>query len=245
MDYWDSQLIELLRHGFPLDFNRGSNLNHDLKNLSSANSFPHDIEAYLAEELSYGAIVGPFDSNPINQCHHSPFMTREKDGSDCRRVIVDLSWPKGYSVNAGIDKNSYLNSEFALQFPTVDHIVNELKCVGRGAHIFKTDVSHTFHHLKVNPADLDLLGLYWDAHYVDTCLPFGSRHGTQNYQCISDAVRYVMRQRGHRILNYVDDFLGVGTPRDARIAFSSLYSALEQLGLTIRSWLPLVPGQYV
>ena len=82
VDYWDKQLIELLCHGFPLDFNRGSNLNHDLQNHSSANNFPHDIEAYLAEKLSYGAIVGPFDSNPINQCHHSPLMTREKTGSD-------------------------------------------------------------------------------------------------------------------------------------------------------------------
>ena len=185
-DYWDKQLIEFLRHGFPLDFNRNSDLNHDLNNHSSANNFPNDIEAYLVEERSHGAILRPFDTNPINQCHHSPFMTREKTGSDRRRV-----WPKGHSVNAGIDKSSYLNSEFALQFPTVDHIVNELKYVGRGAHLFKIDVSHAFPHLKVDPVDLDLLGLFWEAQYVDTCLPFRSRHGTQNFQCVSDAVRYV------------------------------------------------------
>ena len=57
-------------------------------------------------------------------------MTREKTGSDVRRVIIDLSWPKKHSVNADIDKNSYLNSDFALQFPTVDHIISELKKVG-------------------------------------------------------------------------------------------------------------------
>ena len=105
---------------------------------------------------------------------HYPIHDQGKTGSDRLRVIIDLSWPKGHSVNAGIDKNSYLNSEFALQFPTVDHIVNELNRVGRGALFFKIDVSGVFHHLKVDPADLDLLGLYWDAHYVDTCPPFGS-----------------------------------------------------------------------
>ena len=128
-DYWDKQLIELLRHGFLLDFKRKSDLSHDLKNCSSVNNFPSDIEAYIAEEHSYGAILGPFDTNPINQCHHSPFMTREKTGSDHRRVSLDLSWPKAQSLNAGIDKSSSLNSEFALQLPTVDHFISELKHV--------------------------------------------------------------------------------------------------------------------
>ena len=112
-DYWDKQLIELLCHSFPLDFNRKSDLSHDLKNHSSVNNFPNDTGAYIAEERSYGAILGPFVINPINQCHHSLFMTREKTGSNCRRVIIDFSWPKAQSVNAGLNKISYLNSEFA------------------------------------------------------------------------------------------------------------------------------------
>ena len=108
--------------------------------------------------------------------------------------------------------------------------MNELKCVGRGAHIFKIDISHAFRHLKIDPADLDLLGPYWDAYYVDMCLPF---------QCVSDAVRYIMHRHGHRILIYVDDFLGVGMPRDMHCI---LYSALEQLGLTISAKKLVTPG---
>ena len=42
--------------------------------------------------------------------HSSPFMTRAKPNSDRRRVIIDLSWPLGASVNAGIDKNAYLDA---------------------------------------------------------------------------------------------------------------------------------------
>ena len=49
-------------------------------------------------------------------------MTRSKPNSDRRRIIVDLSWPQGSSVDAGIDKFPYLNSAFALTFPTVDDI---------------------------------------------------------------------------------------------------------------------------
>ena len=54
-------------------------------------------------------------------------------------------------MNAGFDKFSYLNSTFALTFPTVDDITSELKCVGRGASLYKVDVSRAFCHVKVDP----------------------------------------------------------------------------------------------
>ena len=106
VDYWDQQLIQLLEYGFPLDFNRTCKLRHEGVNHNSANQFPSDIEAYISEETHYGAIIGPFDKNPIEGGHISPFMTRHKPDSDRRRVIIDLSWPIGKSVNAGIDKES-------------------------------------------------------------------------------------------------------------------------------------------
>ena len=137
VDYWDVQLLELLRYGFPLDFNRNCPLSSNKSNHASAVQFPTHVDAYLAEEKEFGAILGPFTKNPITNCHYSPFMTREKSGSDNRRVIMDLSWPKDCSVNAAINKNSYLNTEFALTFPTVDHVTQELKKLGRGAHLFK------------------------------------------------------------------------------------------------------------
>ena len=46
--------------------------------------------------------VGPFDQHPCDNGHISPFMTRDKPGSDNRRVIIHLSWPLGGSVNSGI-----------------------------------------------------------------------------------------------------------------------------------------------
>ena len=112
--YWDRQLLDLLKYGFPLDFNRSCDLGQYTGNHSSATDFPKDIEAYLQEELSYGVLLGPFETHPIKGGHCSPFMTRSKPNSDRRRVIVDLSWPHGASVNAGIDKASYLHSAFEL-----------------------------------------------------------------------------------------------------------------------------------
>ena len=48
--------------------------------------------------------MGPYDANPIPNSHLSPFMSREKPNAPNHRVIIF----KNASVNAGVDKNSYL-----------------------------------------------------------------------------------------------------------------------------------------
>ena len=58
--YWDTQLPLLICHGFPLDFDRNSVLESHDTNHTSAQNFPQDVEAYLEEEIKFGAIVGPF-----------------------------------------------------------------------------------------------------------------------------------------------------------------------------------------
>ena len=185
-DYWDQQLLQLLRFGFPLDFNRKGQLHCEGGNHSSATQYPKDVDAYIQEETSYGAILCPFKENPIKNSHTSPFMTRNKPNSDRRRVIIDLSWPLGASVNSGIDKDTYLGSPFALTFPTVDVITEELKRLGRGALLYKIDVSRAFRHVRIDPGDYDLLGLHWRDAYMDTCLPFGTRYRSQIFQCLSE-----------------------------------------------------------
>ena len=98
--YWDTQLDKI---------------NH-----KSAQEFPDDIKAYLEEEISHKAILGSF-KDPPEGIHTSPFMTREKPGSQHRRVIIDLSWPAGSSVNAGVDADMYAGAKYILTFPSIDH----------------------------------------------------------------------------------------------------------------------------
>ena len=232
-DYWDHQLLQCLEFGFPLGFNRTCPLKHDKENHKSALQFPQDVEKYIQEEKSFGAIMGPFKEPPIKDWHFSPFMTRHKPNSDTRRVILDHSWPRGESVNAGVEKDAFLGADFKLSFPSIDDLTKELLKIGKGAHIFKVDVSRAFRHLNVDPRDCDLLGLNWNGTYIDTRIPFGSRHGSQFMQRTSDAVRYVMRQRDVSVINYIDDFLGYGTPDVARRSYDALLDVMAQLGITI------------
>ena len=148
--YWDQQLVDLLHYGFPLDFDRSGQLQSTEINHKSAIDYHDHVSHYIAEELKHGAMYGPFDEKPF-PCHTSPFLTRHKPNSDNRRVIVDLSWAAGQSVNDGVAKDRYLNTYLDLNYPSVDHIVDKLKQLGDSALLFKIDISRAFRHLRIDP----------------------------------------------------------------------------------------------
>ena len=48
--YWDKQLLECLKFGFPLGFNRTCPLKHDKENHKSAVEFPEHVSKYIEEQ---------------------------------------------------------------------------------------------------------------------------------------------------------------------------------------------------
>ena len=60
------------------------------------------------------------------------------------------------------------------------------------------------------------------------------------FQRILNMVRFIMRQEGHSIWNYIDDFLCVSVPSKIVKTFTRLQSLLSELGLSI-STKKLVP----
>ena len=91
---------------------------------------------------------------------------------------MDLSWPKGASINDGVEKNCYLNSHFVLKYPSVDTIVETVKNLGPACKIFKVDISRAFRHVPIDLGDVDLLGFNFNGLYLDKKLPFGFRMGS-------------------------------------------------------------------
>ena len=80
-----------------------------------------------------------------------------KQGSDERRFILDLSCPKGASVNDGICKDFYLGEPVNLTYPTVDDIAERIVQFGPGC-LFKRDLKRAYRQLPVDPYDYPLLG---------------------------------------------------------------------------------------
>ena len=144
----------------------------------------------MEEEITHEAVLGPFQEPTIKNLHISPMMTREKPNSVHRRVIIDLNFPHGTSVNSGVTKDMYLGTPFVLKLPTIDTVTDQIKALGRGCMMYKIDISRAFRHVKLDPMDYDLLGLCHERHY--TCLPFGYRNGSMIFQHIRDAARHMM-----------------------------------------------------
>ena len=198
------------------------------------------------EELSHKAIIGPFEELP-GSFHISPLMTRDKQDSDKKRTIMDLSWPKGHSVNNGVSKEKYLGTQYTLHYPSVDNITAALRRIGPGAKLFKVDISRAFRHLRVDPADIDLLGLQVQGrHFIDVSTPFGYRNGSLFFQRCSDAIRYIMAEHGFPdLFNYIDDLIYVGLPSKIDAAFDFLMSLLADLGLEVSSKKLVAPATSV
>ena len=72
------------------------------------------------EKLEHGVLLGSMN-HPLFDIHISPFMTIPKSGSEVGRTIVDLSLPKGHSVNDGVI--TYLGTDVSLHYPSVDSII--------------------------------------------------------------------------------------------------------------------------
>ena len=232
-DFWDKQLVDLLEYGFPLDFDRRAPLMSTEENHASAQNFDSHVQTYISQELKHGAMLGPFASKPIH-LYISPFMTREKPDSEVKRTIVDLSWPESYSVNDGVLRDEYLGSKFLLHYPSVDDIVNKLNELGPGSLMFKVDISRAFRQLKVDPGDIDLLGLKQDAYFIDQSVPFGYRHGSIFFEKVTDSIRYIMKKHGfNNLFNYVDDLIYCDLPSKIYPAYKFLLQLLPKLGLDI------------
>ena len=148
---------------------------------------------------------------------------------------MDLSWPPNFSVNAGVKKDVYLNTIYSLHYPSIDNITEALVKLGPAAQLYKVDISRVFRHLRVDPADIDLLGFQVDRHhYIDISTPFGFRHGSLFFQRCSDAIRHIMTSHGYRgLFNYIDDLIYTGLPSEIQNSYQFLLNLLQELGLDI------------
>lgn len=94
-----------LRHGFRVGFQHGSPLKSASTNMQSADQHPEIVSEYLQKERSLGRMLGPFpDMEALPPLHINRFGVIPKGHNTGKfRLITDLSFPPGSSVNDGID----------------------------------------------------------------------------------------------------------------------------------------------
>ena len=76
--------------------------------------------------------------------------------------------------------------------------------------LFKVDVERAFRNLRVDSADALKLGIKWaDTYYMDLAIVFVWMHGSGSFQILSDAIAYIMANKGVKLHCYIDDYIAV------------------------------------
>ena len=99
-----SIIVEGLRLGFRIGFDRSSPLQSVGRNMPSASEQAAAVSSYVNTELRKGRFIGPFDATGATGVHISRLGEVPKGHAPRKwRVITNLSYPEGRSVNDGID----------------------------------------------------------------------------------------------------------------------------------------------
>ena len=201
--------INGITQGFRLGFNGPlSSLTSARKNLEGARQHPYVVEEYIMEEISHNRVIGPLTKAAVPSAHISRFGVIPKRHTPNKwRLIVDLSYPSGASVNDGIPK-----SLCSLSYVTLDTAVQHILQMGPGALLAKMDIKHAFRLLPVHPADRHLLAMSWKGNlFIDTCLPFGLRSAPKLFNILADLLSWILeKKRTSPLIHYLDDFLTMG-----------------------------------
>ena len=127
--------------------------------------------------------MGPWPREMLPQLITNQFGVIPKSNGKWR-LIVDLSFPEGCSVNEDIDK-----SLTGMVYSSVVDAAHVLLRLGKGALLAKVDVPNAYRIIPVHPEDRMLLGMFWeDKVYVDKQLPFGLSSAPVIFNAYADGV---------------------------------------------------------
>ncbi len=117
------------------------------------------VQNNLAKEVSLGRVFGPTSVPALENVQLSRFgVIPKKDGG--WRLILDLSFPCGHSVNDGINKE-----EFTLTYSKVSDAISLIVKTGRGALMGKVDTKSAYRIIPIHPSNHHLLGMFWQGAY--------------------------------------------------------------------------------
>lgn len=146
--YEDRAICDYLEFRWPVGYSAGELPVPTANNHKSALDNPDAVQLFIDKECKASAMLGPFSLPPFQPwCQLSPLMTRPKKGDAGVRVIIDLSFPPGKGVNAGIQKNIYEGQYREYTLPAVSDLADLVKYLGQGCMMLKCDLARAYRQL--------------------------------------------------------------------------------------------------
>ena len=117
------------------------------KNHKGAEEYPDEMLVYLEKESKNAAIVVLLKQIHLRQeSKYLPSIRFQKTDTTERRIILDLSFPVGFSVNDYISKDDYIGEKvdcisswslLIFLLPKVDDLIQLIKQKGKGCLVYK------------------------------------------------------------------------------------------------------------
>ena len=235
--YNDFQVLDFMAYGWPIGFHSNVVPKLSLPNHMSSLNHPKEVDKYIEKELSHGALVGPFKSDPFKWLRINPLMVRPKKEEGKFRVILDLSFPDLESVNSWIPRFSFDGAPYKLRLPSALDLAGKIAKFGQNCYLYKLDLQRAYRQLPVNPLDWALLGYEWNGNlYFDKSIPFGLRHGAMNCERVTCAICYAAAKEVEaELVAFIDD-LGGAAPDNLQLAlqhYQGVCRTIEKLGLIL------------
>ena len=224
-----------LRYGFRIGADRSKLIGPAPNNMPSALHHRRVVSDYIDNERRLGRMLGPFSPDAFAstiQMNRVGVIPKGQTGK--WRLIMDLSYPPGRSVNDAIDP-----AHCSLVYTTVERVAQRAMGLGRGALLAKVDIEAAYRLVPVHGNDRPLLGLKWEgALYVDLMLPFGLRSAPKIFNAIADAIQWHVEREGvDHVDHYLDDFIVIGPPRSPQCqqALDTMIRSCAHLGVPLAS----------
>lgn len=224
-------VLDGIKSGFSLDCD-STEFKNAARNLSSANVQPDVVDSYLEMEISNGTMAGPFQTLPFENCQINRFgVIPKSDGKF--RMITDLSYPHGHSINDGVSKENA-----AVSYTGLTAAIKKILSLGPGCLLAKFDIQRAYRMIAIRNDERRLLITQWKGFYfVDLALPFGARSAPRIFTRFSDVLEWVLRTYGNiRYMQHsLDDFLicGPAGSSECHDGLVRSFELLEELGVPI------------
>ena len=230
-----STIQSYLTHGIDICY-KGPQLEIISPNWQSSMTFKQEVQAFIQENIQLGAVAGPLQHLPPG-FGASPLGAFQRKNTKKVRVIHDLSWPPGNSVNDYISP-----SECSVSYVTVQHAA-DLCLMYQQPWLVKMDIKAAFLSFPVVQKDTKLLGFQFHdyeglmQYYNFQALPFGMCSSARKFDDLAKGLLYIMIKRGvpSTVVQYLDDFCCVaGTQQEAQEALDLMVDTTLKAGFRVQ-----------
>ena len=174
-------------------------------NAPSAFDDGEKVSDAIASWCNKGFVYGPVEKKDVPaEAKFNGVMVRPKPNGSAR-IILNLSSPKGRSVNDGID-----SANFPTSMSSTAKWLAVLNKVGKRAKISKVDWAEAYKHIHVSPSDSNLQWFEWlGRSFKEVCLVFGGASSAGIFDRLAKVVLFIVTRRARfpsdQVIQHLDD----------------------------------------